>query len=87
MTGTATEPVDQPVTTPIVLANGSMLDAMPQVDKLVNPANSAALYVFSVEWCIPYNGQTLNFRPGVGYALDAMLLAFLTAQSAPITAV
>jgi hypothetical protein len=74
---------DQPVTAPYVAgggvaqANATVLDAL---------AGEAATYVFSAPWVQAFNGQTLSFRPGPPYSVDAALLAALNAASAPITA-
>jgi hypothetical protein len=43
-------------------------------------------YVFSATWTQMYNRETLSFRPGVPYAVDAALRAALTAANAPVTA-
>jgi hypothetical protein len=84
---TLVEPADQPVNAPYVNAAGNVTDATAQVEQPNLPAGSVALYTFSQEWTVPYNGGLITFRPGVGYQLDAVLLAYLTAQSITATAV
>jgi len=57
-------------------ANATVLDAI---------TGEASTYVFSTFWTQVFNGQTLSFRPGVPYSVDAALLTALNAASAPIT--
>ncbi len=87
MATTLVEPADQPVTAPYCNGNSTIVDAAAAVEKPNLPSGSASLYTFSQEWTVPYNGALITFRPGVGYQLDAGLLAYLTAQSITATAV
>ncbi len=83
---TTTEPADQPFITSLDTGTGDT-DQSPQADNALLPPGSAPFYVFSIEYRIIFNGVLIEYRPGVGYQLDPALLAFLNAQSAPITAV
>jgi hypothetical protein len=87
MATTLVEPADQPVVAPYCNGSGSTVDAAAAVEKPSLPSGSVALYTFGQEWTVPYNGGLLTFRPGIGYQLDAALLAYLTAQSITATAV
>ncbi len=90
-------PADQPTQTPFITPPpfagtpaaqmGGVGDPQPQVVKSLLPTGSAPLYVFATNYTCIFNGVTQAYRPGVGYQLDPALLAFLNAQSAPITAV
>lgn len=81
-----TEPADQPTTTAAEIG-GATSEGSPAAEKLLLPSGSATEYVFATEWHSVFNGNLICFRPGVGYQIDAALLTFLNAQSAPITAV
>ncbi len=48
--------------------------------------NEAPVYIFSNNYETVFQGAVLSFRYGVPYQLDPALLAFLTANSAPIVA-
>jgi hypothetical protein len=82
----STEPADQPNTTEII-TGGDTSEGNAAAEKLLLPSGASPFYVFSMPYQCVFNGQVLAFRPMVGYELDAALLAFLNALSAPITAV
>ena len=83
---TLSEPTDQGVQT-AVASNGGLTQMSPQDAKAAASPTDLPFYVFFTEWPVVWNKQVIIFRAGVGYQLDAALLAFLTAQSAPIQAV
>jgi hypothetical protein len=72
---------DQPTLAPYV-TNG--VTASATAAALNGVANEAPTYVFSAPWTQIFNCQTLSFRVGIPYSLDAALLAALQAASAPI---
>ncbi len=68
------------------MANGVIIEETPARMDASGLPTGIADYVFSASWTQVYNRETLSFRPGVPYAVDAALLAALTAASAPVTA-
>jgi hypothetical protein len=53
---------------------------------VANGNAEAPVYVFTANYSFVWQGQTLSFRSGFPYQLDAALLAALGKQNAPIVA-
>lgn len=84
---TTTEPADQLPLVSVDVGQSEVADLPACQAKALLPEGAAPLYLFAQEWHGPFNGVTLSFRAGYSYQLDPALLAYLTAQGAPMTAV
>jgi len=72
---------DQPVLKPAVF-NGVIEGQTPTIMDNVGLPAGYTNYVFSVNFVLVYNGQTISFRPNIPNAIDTALFAALTAAGA-----
>jgi hypothetical protein len=82
--GATPAPADQLATQQHQIASGGATGTL-DVAALKLTAGATNVYRFSADLTLPFNGQLVQFRQNLVYALDANLKAALLAASAPMT--
>jgi hypothetical protein len=81
--GAQVAPADQQNISQPMITNGT--SGTINVTALQATAGASSVYQFNEDFTFVYNQTITSFRQGGIYALDAALLAALTAASAPMT--